>query len=180
MAHIPVPEGLPGIFGLIAAYPEPAKHLAGLAQALLRGSSSLTPAEREMIAAFVSAQNQCAFCLNSHAAAARCLLGGEYPIVDQVLRSHQTARVSEKLKALLVIAEKVRQDGRLVTAEDVARARKAGADDQAIHDAVLIAAAFCMFNRYVDGLGTWAPEDAAAYEKMGTDLAEKGYQRDGR
>jgi uncharacterized peroxidase-related enzyme len=158
MAHIPVPEGLPGIFGLITAYPEPAKHLAGLAQALLRGPSPLTAAEREMIAAFVSSQNECSFCLNSHAAAARCLLGGERQVADQVLSDYQTARVSEQLKALLAIADKVRQDGRLVTAEDVARARAAGADDQAIHDTVLIAAAFCMFNRYVDGLGTWAPD----------------------
>jgi uncharacterized peroxidase-related enzyme len=180
MAHIPIPEGLPGIFGLITAYPEPAKHLAGLAQRLLRGPSSLTPAEREMMAAFVSSQNQCSFCLNSHAAAARCLLGRERQVADQVLRNYQTAGVSEKFKALLAIAEKVRQDGRLVTAEDVMRARVAGADDQSIHDTVLIAAAFCMFNRYVDGLGTWAPDDAAAYERMGTDLADKGYQRDGR
>ena len=80
MAHIPIPEGLPGIFGLIAAYPEPATHLAGLAQALLRGPSSLTPAERELIAAFISSQNQCLFCRNSHAAAARCLLEGEHPV----------------------------------------------------------------------------------------------------
>jgi uncharacterized peroxidase-related enzyme len=180
MAHIPVPEGLPGILGLITAYPESAKHLAGLAQILLRGSSSLTPAEREMIAAFVSSRNQCCFCLNSHAAAARCLLGGNYQVADQVLRDYQTAGVSEKLKALLAIADKVRQDGRLVTEEDVARARAAGADDQAIHDTVLITAAFCMFNRYVDGLGTWAPDNAAAYEKMGAELAEKGYQRDSR
>jgi uncharacterized peroxidase-related enzyme len=179
MAHIPVPEGLPGIFGLITAYPKTARPLAGLAQALLRGSSSLTPVEREMIAAFVSSQNQCSFCLNSHAAAARCLLGGERHVADQMLRDYQTAPVSDKLKALLAIAEKVRRDGRLVAAEDVARARAAGADDEAIHDTVLIAAAFCMFNRYVDGLGTWAPDDAAAYEKMGSELAEKGYQRDG-
>jgi uncharacterized peroxidase-related enzyme len=176
MAHIPVPEGLPGIFGLITAYPKPAKHLAGLAQGLLRGASPLTPAEREMIAAFVSSQNECSFCLNSHAAAARRLLGGERQVADQVLSDYQTARVSEKLKALLAIADKVRQDGRLVTAEDVARARAAGADDQAIHDTVLIAAAFCMFNRYVDGLGTWAPDDTVAYERMGKELAEKGYQ----
>jgi uncharacterized peroxidase-related enzyme len=143
-------------------------------------SLTVTPAEREMIAAFVSSQNQCSFCLNSHAAAARCLLGGERQVADQVVRNYRTARVSDKLKALLAIAEEVRRDGRLVMPEDIARARAAGADDQAIHDTVLITAAFCMFNRYVDGLGTWAPDDAAAYEKMGAELAEKGYQRDSR
>src|SRR5690242_20207214 len=117
MAHIPLPEGVPGIFGLIRQFPRAAKHLQGLAQGLLRGSSSLTPAEREMIAAFVSSRNECSFCLNSHAAAARYLVGSERQVVDQVIGDYQSARVSEKLKALLAIAEKVRQDGRLVTPE---------------------------------------------------------------
>ena len=85
------------------------------------------------------------------------------------------APVSDKLKALLVIAGKVQQGGRRVSDDDVARARAAGADDKAIHDTVLIAAAFCMFNRYVDGLATWAPGEAAAYERIGAMLAQQGY-----
>jgi uncharacterized peroxidase-related enzyme len=159
----------------MAAYPETEVHLNGLAEALLRGPSSLTPAERELIAAYVSGGNACFFCTNAHAAAARHLLGPAAAVVDQVLEDFEAAPVSEKLRALLRIAAKVRQGGCQVTAEDVARARAAGADDRAVHDTVLIAAAFCMFNRYVDGLATWAPRDAAAYRRAGALLARNGY-----
>ena len=175
MAHIKLPDDLPGITGPLTSYPETAKHLMGLAQALLRGPSSLTSAERELIATYVSSQNDCTFCMNSHAAAARCLYGEDRGLVDKAMVDFQNAGLSEKMKALLVIAGKVQQSGRLVTEEDVATARAAGADDKAIHDTVLTAAAFCMYNRYVDGLGTWAPEDAAAYERSGAMLAEHGY-----
>jgi uncharacterized peroxidase-related enzyme len=175
MAHITLPDGAPGILGPMIAYPETQKHLSGLAEALLRGPSSLTPGERETIAAYVSAGNECRFCMESHAAAARAHLGDKRHLVDQVLADVASAPVTPKMKALLAIAAKVRRDGRLVQAADVERARAEGADDKAIHDTVLIAAAFCMFNRYVDGLGTWAPEDPAAYVESGVRLAEQGY-----
>lgn len=175
MAHITLPDGVPGIVGPLKRYPETARHLSGLAQVLLRSPSSLTPAEREVIAAYVSSRNDCYFCTHSHAAAARKLLGPAQALVDQVLGDAQAALVSDKMKALLVIAGKVQQGGRRVTEEDVAHARAAGADDRAIHDTVLIAAAFCMFNRYVDGLATWSPTDPALYEQMGAGLAEHGY-----
>jgi uncharacterized peroxidase-related enzyme len=157
------------------AYPEAAKHLNGLAEHLLRGPSSLTPWEREVIATFVSKGNDCYFCTNAHAATARHLLGQGNEVVDQALADPGRAPISEKLKGLLAIADKVRQGGRRVTDKEVARARHEGADDEAIHDTVLIAAAFCMFNRYVDGLATWAPRDQAAYDRTGKELAEGGY-----
>jgi uncharacterized peroxidase-related enzyme len=159
----------------LAAFPETAKHLNGLAEALLRGPSSLTPAEREVIAAYVSTENGCFFCSNAHAAAARHLLGPEPGKGDAEPADFWTGRVSAKLPALLVIADKVRQGGRNVTNEDIARARQQGADDKAIHDTVLIAAAFCMFNRYVDGLATWTPNDPIAFDRMGAHLARQGY-----
>ena len=177
MPHIELPEGLPGIVGPMVAYPETEKHLNGLADALLRGPSSLTPGGREVIAAYVSAGNGCAFCTRLHASTARHLLGEAGGMVDSVLSSGPRAPVSEKLQALLEIAGKVRQDGRLVTAEDIATARRAGADDKAIHDTVLIAAAFSMYTRYVDGLATWAPGEPEAYDEMGALLAENGYSR---
>jgi len=161
----------------MVAYPDTEKHLNGLADTLLRGPSSLAPGEREMIAAYVSAGNQCNFCTQLHASTARHLLGNSSDMVDSVLSKGAQAPVSEKLQALLEIAGKVRLDGRLVTAEDVARARKAGADDKAIHDTVLIAAAFSMYTRYVDGLATWAPQEPDAYDEMGALIAENGYAR---
>jgi uncharacterized peroxidase-related enzyme len=175
MPHIELPEGIPGIVGPMIAYPETQKPLSALAEALLRGPSSLTSAERELIAAYVSSRNECRFCTQSHAAAARVHYGAAQYLVDQVLADPGAAPVSAKMRALLAIADKVRRDGRLVQAGDVAAARAEGADDKAIHDTVLIAAAFCMFNRYVDGLGTWAPEDPAAYVESGVRLAEQGY-----
>jgi uncharacterized peroxidase-related enzyme len=177
MPHIELPKGMPGIVGPMVAYPETEKHLNGLADALLRGPSSLTPGEREMIAAYVSAGNQCEFCTQLHAWTARHLLGNASEMVDSVLSEGARAPVNEKLQALLEIAGKVRQDGRLVTAEDVANARKAGADDKAIHDTVLIAAAFCMYNRYVDGLGTLAPDDSGRYADAARRIVEFGYER---
>jgi len=175
MAHITLPEGMPGITGPLRQYPRTGQHLSGLAEALLRGPSSLTTAEREVIATYVSSQNGCVFCMSSHGAAARCLLGPDAGIVDAVTADFEQAPVSEKLKALLVIAGKVQQGGRRVSEADVARARAAGADDRAIHDAVLIAAAFCMYNRYVDGLATLTPHDPAVYAVMGAGLARHGY-----
>lgn len=175
MAHITLPPGAPGIVGPMLAYPETERHLNGLAEALLRGPSSLTPAEREVIATHVSARNKCQFCTQTHAATARHLLGAAAPMVDDLLTNYNAAPMSNKLRALLVIAGKVQQNARDVTEADVARAREEGADDKAIHDTVLIAAAFCMFNRYVDGLATMTPTDPAEYDQVGAKLARDGY-----
>jgi AhpD family alkylhydroperoxidase len=277
--HIDLPQ-LPGIVGLLAQYPQTAAPLNGLADALLRGPSSLSPADRETIAAYVSARNECTFCAETHGAVARHLhaadtheattliagprtagtnavasqspearaaeqqaaeqqaggsqqaaeqqvgggsrhaaeqqaakqqagggsqhaterhaaeqeVGGgsqhateqhaaEQEVgggqrVDDVLENGERAEVGAKLQALLAIAEKVRVDGRSVSAADIARAREAGADDKAIHDTVLIAAAFCMFNRYVDGLATLTPDQPEAYARHAKILAEGGYLQD--
>lgn len=175
MPHIKLGENDPGIIGPLRAYPETERPLDDFTNALLCGPSSLTRAERELIATYVSHGNECYFCENSHAAAARCLWGDRASVVDQVLAGVSSAPIDEKLKCLLAIADKVRRDGRLVTSDDVERARAAGADDKAIHDTVLIAAAFCMFNRYVDGLATWAPKDAQIYKEIGSRIAAKGY-----
>ncbi len=174
MAHIALPEGLPGISGGFAFRPETAKPMRELAHVLLHEQNSLTPGERELIATYVSSKNDCFFCQTSHGAAAACHLGGN-DIVKQVKTDLQSALISAKLKALLAIAGKVQRDGKLVTTEDVEKARREGATDIEIHDTVLIAAAFCMYNRYVDGLDTWQPRDEGMYAEMGKHLAEHGY-----
>ncbi len=155
--------------------PETAAPLLQLAETLLRGPSTLTRAEREMIAAFVSARNECRFCHASHRAAAAHHQGGDYAVVDAVGRDYASAPVSAKMKALLAIAAKVQTGGTQVQTADVERARAEGATDVEIHDTVLIAAAFCMYNRYVDGLATWTPTDDAAYDEMGRRMAHQGY-----
>lgn len=92
-----------------------------------------------------------------------------------VLADYHSAPISDKLKALLNIAGKVQSDARTVGEADVALARSFGASDRDIHDTVLIAAAFCMFNRYVDGLGTLTPSDPAEYRQMGERMGSLGY-----
>ena len=174
MAHIKVEDGVPGIRSLVFFRPETGKPLYELAQVLLRGPSPLSEADRELIAAYVSYRNDCMFCMKSHAAAARCLYGNDKNIVDEVLRDMQRSNVSDKMKTLLNIAGKVQVLGNKVTPEDIAAARSLGADDREIHDTVLIAAAFSMFNRYVDGLASYTPTDEVTYEEMGKRMA-KGY-----
>ncbi len=174
MPHIAIPEGLPGISGAFVFRPETAKPMRELAHFLLHEPNSLTPGERELIATYVSSQNDCYFCQTSHGAAAACHLGGD-EVVTQVKTDFESAPISPKLKGLLAIAGKVQRDGKLVTAEDVDRARREGASDLEIHDTILIAAAFSMYNRYVDGLDTWQPRDAGMYAQMGQHLAGHGY-----
>jgi uncharacterized peroxidase-related enzyme len=175
MAHIELPPGLPGIRGPMAFRPETSKPLRALAQVLLYDEHTLTPGERELIAACVSAQNGCTYCASAHSATAACHLGGAEDLVAQVKRDPESAPISPKLKALIAIAGKVREDGRSVTAEDVERARRAGATDKELHDTVLIAAAFCMFNRYVDGLATFTPSDPEFYRQSGAQIVAHGY-----
>ena len=174
MAHVPVPDGMPGIRGLMAYRPEHARPLNALADALLHGPSPLTKAERETIATTVSHLNGCRFCAGVHGAVAR-VHWGEPETLRAVLADPETAPIPERMKALLAIAARVQAGGTRVTKADISRARAAGATDVEVHDAVLVAAAFCMFNRYVDGLATDAPDDEALYDGIGAYRAVHGY-----
>jgi uncharacterized peroxidase-related enzyme len=178
MAHIKLVEGLPGIRGPMVFSPETTKPLGDLVQVLLAGPHSLTPAEREMIATYVSSENDCFYCQTCHGSTAAQHLGGsdaDYDLITQIKQNYEVAPISAKMKTLLAIAGKVQKGGKHVTAEDVSRARERGATDKEIHDTVLIAAAFCMFNRYVDGLATWQPRDPEIYREIGTMTAKLGY-----
>ncbi len=177
MSYIDINNNLPGIVGLMAYRPETAKPLNELAEVLLRGESTLTSAEREMIASYVSYQNECHFCHSCHGAAAAHHLDGNLDLLDDIKVGFKTTEISPKLRSLLTIAKKVQILGNQVTSEDIDAARNEGATDREIHDAVLIAAAFCMYNRYVDGLGTWAPKENEDYDDTGRMLAHEGYVR---
>src|SRR5215475_7264661 len=175
MPHIALNSAEPGIRGLLRYRPETARPLSDLTEVLLRGPSTLTRGERELIAAYVSALNGCQYCSSSHSACAAAQLPGGMALVEQVRADPAAAPVPAKLKALLLIASAVRDSGQAVTAEHIAAARAAGATDMEIHDTVLIAAVFCMFNRYVDGLATTAPEDPALYAAGAQRLVTQGY-----
>jgi len=175
MAYISLPEELPGIRGAMAFRPETARPMNDLVETLLHSAHTLTPGERELIATYVSYLNDCYYCQTCHGYIAAACLDGDEELVKRVKADFQHADISDKLKALLVIAGKVQKGGKSVTPEDVAHARSLGATDLEIHDTVLIAAAFCMFNRYVDGLGTWQPHDEALYRERGKHIARDGY-----
>lgn len=181
MAHIQLPVApelgreFPGIVGPMTYRPETAGPINELANILLRGESTLSRGERELIATHVSWRNGCFFCQTIHGAVAAAQLGHNEDLVQKVKTDWMNAQISPKLKALLNIAGKVQQDGKLVGDEDIASARLEGATDREIHDTVLIAAMFCMCNRYVDGLATWAPQDPDIYRARAAEIVERGY-----
>jgi len=178
MAYIQIPEEdqLPGIRGLMAFRPETAKPLNDLAEALLRKTDNgLSRGDRELIATYVSYLNDCLFCQSIHGAAAQCYLEDDGALINQVKQHFATTPISEKMKSLLAIAASVQKGGKFVTAEQIEIAKNTEAIDSEIHDTVLIAAAFCMFNRYVDGLGTWASTDQESYISRGKRIVQEGY-----
>jgi uncharacterized peroxidase-related enzyme len=155
MPYINLPKDLPGIRGPLAFRPETAKYLNDLAEVLLRSDNSLTRGERELIATYVSSLNDCFFCQHAHGSLAQYYLQHDSNFIDRVNLDYASSELSPKLKSLLAIAGSVQKGGRHVTAEQIRNAKEAGASEREIHDTVLVAAAFCMFNRYVGSTGTW-------------------------
>ena len=175
MPYISIEDHLPGITGLLEYRKDSAQPIRDLTHVLMRGPSTLTEGERELIATVVSHNNECKFCTSAHAAVTDLLLG-ESNTAQCVKENIETAPVSEKMKPLLTIARMVQQSGKSVTDEAVRRAKNAGAADVEIHDTVLIAALFCLYNRYVDGLATVAPTDPEFYKGLAQRI-KTGYQR---
>jgi uncharacterized peroxidase-related enzyme len=176
MPHIPLEDHLPGITGLLEYRKDTGAHIRALTQLLLRGPSTLSEGERELIATIVSHRNECKFCVSAHTAIADILLGEENTCA-KVKEDITNAPVSDKMKALLTIASQVQESGRSVTAEAIQKARDEGATHLEIHDTVLIAALFCLYNRYVDGLATLTPDDPGYYKSLGERLKNNGYNR---
>ena len=176
MAHVNLPEGLAGIRGPMAYSPQTAKPLNELVEILLRNDdNTLSRGERELIGTYVSSLNDCFFCQNVHGALAGHYLECDIHFIDAVKNDYEATTISPKMKALLAIAGSVQKGGKYVTPVQIEHAKEQGATDKEIHDTVLIAAAFCMFNRYVDGLATWAPQDRQFYVERAPRRAEEGY-----
>lgn len=176
MPHIPLETHLPGITGLLEYRKDSAEPIRILTQLLLRGTSTLTEGERELIATLVSSGNQCKFCTAAHRSASNILLGEEVTC-DLVIQDFESAPISDKLKALLNIASLTQKGGRQVSPEAIHRAKQNGATDLEIHDTVLIAALFCLYNKYVDGMATITPTDHSFYDTLGTRITTHGYNR---
>jgi len=176
MPYILLEEHLPGITGLLEYRKDTGAPIRELTQILLRGPSTLTEGERELIAMVVSSRNECKFCTAAHTAIADILLG-ESQTAAKVKKDITTAPVSKKMKALLTIATQVQESGKNVTPEAIQNAKDNDATDIEIHDTVLIAALFSLYNRYVDGLSTITPDDPVFYDGLGARLRAHGYNR---
>ncbi len=175
-SFINLENDLPGIRGPMQYSPETGKALNELAEILLHDdNNTLSRGEREMIGAYVSSENDCFYCQNVHGALAQHYFECDMQLIDDIKKDYESASISRKLKALLSIAGSVQKGGKYVTTEQVEHAKNLGATDKEIHDTVLIAAAFCMFNRYVDGLNTWAPQDRQVYIERAPMRAKEGY-----
>ncbi|MEU5092800.1 alkylhydroperoxidase [Streptomyces sp. NPDC021356] len=177
MPHIELTNDLPGISGLFAQRPDTAGVLSQLAETLLRsGSSPLSRGERELIGAYVSSLNCTDFCAGSHSAFAAAQLDGGAELVAAVLADPDTAPIPPLLRALLRVAAEVQAKAAPVSDKAIAAARAEGATDTHIHDTVLIAAAFAMFNRYVNGLATEVPAEPTFYDVAAELVVNHGYE----
>jgi uncharacterized peroxidase-related enzyme len=181
----PIVGGLPDVPGILAAIrltPGLGVHLRGLADELLVNDfpgATIRRGEREMLATAVSAANDCFYCMDSHGAFASAVLERSgatelLPLVETI-KLGSSEGFDDKMRALLHIARTVRREPRDLTAADVAAAHDGGASDADVQLAVLIAAAFSMYNRMVDGFRARTPPTAEAYRSRAAEIAEHGY-----
>ena len=175
MAHIPIDETLPGMRSLLAYHPAIAPVLTGLMRVMMRRKNGLQPGERELIAAYISNLNHCTSCENIHSAITCHLFELNELELNTIKKDFNAAAISNRLKALLSIVEKIQRGGSYVTALDIENAKSKGCTDREIHDTVLIAALFCMFNRYIDGLGLESHDTSETLNERGRHLAQEGY-----
>jgi uncharacterized peroxidase-related enzyme len=181
----PIVGGLPDVPGILTAIrltPGLGVHLRGLADELLVNDfpgTTLERGQREMLATAVSAANNCFYCMDSHGAFATAVLEHSgttdlVPLVD-VVKVGSSEGFDDKMRALLHISRTVRREPRDLTAADVAAAHAAGATDADVQLAVLIAAAFSMYNRVVEGFRARTLPSPDAYRARATEIAEHGY-----
>lgn len=172
MAYIQLPENAVGMRGLMAFRPHLAPHLGGFTEGILNIEEGLSKAEREIIGTLVSKLNDCQLCEGVHGAVAACYLDDNETLINQIKEDYEKAPISEKLKSLLSIAASVQKGGKYVTQQQITRAKELGASDMEIHDSVIIAATFCFFNRYLDGLGVAQITDPEVFRQRGRMIAD--------
>jgi uncharacterized peroxidase-related enzyme len=181
----PIVGGLPDVPGILAAIrltPGLGIHLRGLADELLVNDfpgATIERHEREMLATATSAANDCFYCMDSHGAFATALIERSgsldlVPLIDEIKRG-SSAGLDPKMQALVHISRTVRRQPLDLTAADVDAAQAAGASDADVQLAILIAAAFSMYNRMVDGFRAKTPPTAEAYRSRAGEIAEHGY-----
>jgi uncharacterized peroxidase-related enzyme len=163
------------IWDLFAYQQDVTRHLGAFTQGVLRTPASITPAMRELIAAYTSYLNGCGFCTQAHAQAAAALLDDD-ALVGRVLEDVASAGLPAADVALLRLVRTMTLDLPSVTAADVARVRAAGWDDEAIYFAITTCALFNFYNRWITATGVPQMSDAA-HRAQGQALAARGYTR---
>ncbi|WP_337044062.1 carboxymuconolactone decarboxylase family protein [Emticicia sp. 17c] len=172
MAYIQLPDNAIGMRGLMAFRPHLAPHLGAFTEGILSIDEGLSKAEREIIGTLVSKLNECQLCEGVHGAVAACYLNDDEALISQIKENYENAPITDKLKSLLAIAASVQKSGKSVSVSQIERAKALGATDIEIHDTVIIAATFCFFNRYLDGLGITPIEDPEVFRERGRMIAK--------
>lgn len=175
MAFIALDDDKPGMRGLLHFRPAVAHPLMNLMEVLMRSNDGLSIGEREVIATYVSSLNDCFNCHSIHGEIAQCFYGDQPGLINNIKKDFRNTTLPDKFKALLEIAESVQKGGKHVREDQVEKAKKEGATDLEIHDTVLIAAVFCFYNRYVDGLGIVSKDTPETLKQRGKMMAEHGY-----
>ena len=158
MAYLPSLPDDAVLLDVFRAYPQTARPLLAYHQALLRGPSPLSVAERELIAAYVSGLNACRYCHGVHTATAQAF-GIPEGTLAALLDDVGTAPVAEPIKPLLRYAGKLTLTPARMTPADAQAVLAAGWPEQALYDAVAVCGLFNLMNRLVEGLGITAGED---------------------
>jgi uncharacterized peroxidase-related enzyme len=157
---------------IFAAHPEIYSHWVRVSEAILRGPSSLTPAQRELIGAYMSSLNSCQYCYGGHRAAAE-LFGIAPEAIDGLIQDLATAPIDNKLRPVLAFVKKLTLTPTRMTQADADAVFAAGWNEAALHSAIAVWCLFNFMNRLVDGHGTEA--DQASFTERGRKHVEMGY-----
>jgi uncharacterized peroxidase-related enzyme len=160
----------PGL--ILKPHPESGALVMRLTEVLLRGPSTMTPAQRELIAAYTSAVNACEFCYGAHAATAEAL-GVDERWLTRLIDDVDTAPVDDKLKPILRYVRRLTRHPSSVRQQDVDAIFAAGWDEDAFYHVVAICGLFNFYNRLIDGYGVKSTPDYR--KRVGERLAEHGY-----
>lgn len=165
-----------GIWNILAFRPQMAYHLCELSHELMFEEAPISPALRELIAAYTSSLNRCGFCMNAHASVASHLCGDK-ELVWSVLRDIEGSALAETDKALLRFVRRLTLDSGSIAQADINALKDAGWDDTSIYYAIGVCALFNFYNRFVSGNGVKLVSDEA-FQRLGERMARVGYRRE--
>lgn len=175
MAFITLDNTLQGMRQLLAYKPIIAGPMLALMEGVMRSNDGLSLGERELIASYISYLNDCRHCQIIHGEIAQCLLNDDDFIMDTLRSNFKELKLNPRINAILNIVKCIHLGGKHVGASQIDAAKKIGITEMEIHDTVLISSMFCMFNRYIDGLGLESTDTELSFKQRAKQIAENGY-----